>query len=199
MSPADAFDRRNLVTYASLLCGVAALEAAWSGHARTALGLVALAVVADTLDGRFARLFGDDPRRKALGVQLDSLADAIAFGIAPVVAAGSAFDAAHAGHGVLWILAAFGYAACAITRLGFYNVSPDAERGSGFVGVPVPVAALVLCSVSAARPSFPAFVLVATACAAAMVRPLRIPRPRRAGLLVFLLWPLAVTAVMLWR
>src|SRR5207247_913006 len=132
MSPADAFDRRNLVTYASLLCGVAALEAAWSGHARTALGLVALAVVADTLDGRFARLFGDDPWRKALGVQLDSLADAIAFGIAPVVAAGSAFDAAHAGHGVLWILAAFGYAASAITRLGFYNVSPDAERGSGF-------------------------------------------------------------------
>jgi CDP-diacylglycerol--serine O-phosphatidyltransferase len=196
-SPADAFDRRNLVTYLSLLCGVAAIEAAGNGHARAALGLVALAVVADTLDGRFARLFGDDPRRRAIGTELDSLADAIAFGVAPVVAAGAAIDRAAGGNGVWWVAAAFAYAACAITRLGFYNVSPDTERGLGFVGIPVPVAALLLCSVTAARPSLAAFITVATACAAMMVLPLRIARPRGAGLLLFLCWPLAVAALLL--
>jgi CDP-diacylglycerol---serine O-phosphatidyltransferase len=199
MSPLTSFDLRNLITYLSLLFGVAAIAAAAGGSAPGACGLIALAVVADTLDGRFARLFGDDPARRAFGVQLDSLADAIAFGIAPLVAAGAASDAAHAGRGALWILAAFVYAACAITRLGFYNVSPEADRESGFIGLPVPVAALLLCTVTAAQPSFAALVAAAIACAAVMVLPLRIPRPRRAGLALFLVWPFAVAAVMLWR
>jgi CDP-diacylglycerol---serine O-phosphatidyltransferase len=197
-APIEAFDRRNLITYVSLLCGVAAIEAALAGHARAALALVALSVVADTLDGRFARLFGDDPDRKALGVQLDSLADAIAFGIAPVAAAGAAIRPGSE-HGGWWIAAAFVYAACAITRLGFYNVSPDAERSSAFVGVPVPVAALLLASVSAIGLPLPVMVAVTVACASLMVLPLRIARPRGAGLLLFLCWPLAVAAVLLWQ
>src|SRR5258706_1229214 len=82
-SPADAFDRRNLLTYTSLLGGVTAVAAASGHHTHLAGLVVAIAVIADTFDGRFARRFGTDPRRNALGVELDSLADAIAFGIAP--------------------------------------------------------------------------------------------------------------------
>src|SRR6266511_1244038 len=85
-SPADAFDRRNLLTYVSLFCGVGAVAAAASGSANIAGLAIAVAVMADTFDGRFARRFGTDPRRCALGVELDSLADGIAFGIAPPLA-----------------------------------------------------------------------------------------------------------------
>ena len=82
-SPADSFDRRNLLTYTSLLCGVGAVAAASAGLAGMAGLGIAVAVIADTFDGRVARRFGSDPRRCALGTELDSLADAIAFGVAP--------------------------------------------------------------------------------------------------------------------
>ena len=71
-SPADPFDRRNLLTYTSLLCGVGAVAAASAGRPSAAGIAVAAAVVADTFDGRFARRFGSDPRRRALGQELDS-------------------------------------------------------------------------------------------------------------------------------
>ena len=82
-SPADPFDRRNLLTYTSLLCGVGAVAAASTGRAGAAGIAVAAAVVADTFDGRFARRFGSDPRRRALGHEHDSQAEAIGLGIAP--------------------------------------------------------------------------------------------------------------------
>ena len=75
-SPLDAFDRRNLLTYVSLMCGLAACAAAAAGNVPVTGMVMALAVIADTFDGRFARLFASDNRRKALGAQLDSLADA---------------------------------------------------------------------------------------------------------------------------
>src|SRR5260221_8100107 len=81
-SPADAFDRRNLLTYASLLGGVAAVAAASRHHPNVAGVAIALSVVADTFDGRFARRFGADPRRTALAVELARLSDPIAFRIA---------------------------------------------------------------------------------------------------------------------
>ena len=56
-----------------------AIAAALSGHAGAAGGLIALSVIFDTFDGTFARLFARTPQQRALGAQLDSLSDAIAF------------------------------------------------------------------------------------------------------------------------
>ena len=77
-----------------------------------------------------------------------------------------------------------------MTRLAAYNVEAD---DSGFVGVPMPVAALVwssllLVSNHAAVSAWP-FALLG----AAMVLPIRIPRPAGARFAVFAVWPLAVT------
>jgi phosphatidylserine synthase len=200
-SPADPFDRRNLLTYVSLLCGVGAVAAASSGRAWMAGLAVAIAVIADTFDGRFARRFGPDPRRNALGTELDSLSDAIAFGIAPplcsVLLSGAGL---HPVGLALWI-AVFVHAACAITRLAAYNVEAAASGPGrkarsgedGFIGIPVPLAALIWATALLVQPSAAVTLGVILVTAAAMVLPIRIPRPTGAGLVVFLLWPLAVS------
>jgi CDP-diacylglycerol--serine O-phosphatidyltransferase len=191
-SPADAFDRRNLLTYVSLLCGVAAIAAANGGNTPIAGFLIAAAVIADTFDGRFARRFGSDPRRRALGVELDSLADAIAFGIAPPLCAAlllhEDMDAAGA---ALWG-AAFVHAACAITRLASFNVNAAESAAGGFVGIPVPLAALIWATALLVQPAAAATIGVILVTAAAMVSPLRVPRPTGVGIALFTCWPLAV-------
>jgi CDP-diacylglycerol--serine O-phosphatidyltransferase len=191
-SPADAFDRRNLLTYLSLLLGVAAIAAASRGRASLAGFAIAAAVIADTFDGRFARRFGADPRRSALGVQLDSLSDAIAFGIAPPLCSALLLRQGMDLTGrALWA-AAFVHAACAVTRLASYNVDAAADEPGGFIGIPVPLAALIWSTVLLLQPSAPTTLVLILATAAAMVTPMRIPRPAGAGLALFVLWPLAV-------
>jgi CDP-diacylglycerol--serine O-phosphatidyltransferase len=139
-SPASFIHLSNLLTYVSLLFGVAAIAAAMSGSAAAAGALIAAAAIADTFDGRFARTFTRSRELASMGAQLDSLADAVTFGIAPVVIAGLLFRPSGGPAVWIWWSAAFVYAACALTRLGFYNVW-DGDS-SGFVGLPVPVAAL---------------------------------------------------------
>ena len=191
-SPADAFDRRNLLTYASLLGGVAAIAAA-TGHLTNISGLaIAIAVVADTFDGRFARRFGTDTRRCALGVELDSLADAIAFGIAPPLSSALLLNVGMDLPGYALWSAVFVHAACAVTRLASYNLSAAGEKPSRFIGIPVPLAALIWSTALLVQPSAATTIILILVTAAAMVLPLRIPRPAGAGLVLFTCWPLAV-------
>ena len=84
-SPLRAFHASNLLTYASLVAGVGAIAFAARGNRSAAGALIAMSVVADTFDGRFAGLFRRTAMQRQVGVQLDSLSDAIAFGIAPAV------------------------------------------------------------------------------------------------------------------
>ena len=194
-SPSDAFDRRNLLTYLSLFCGLVAIAAAGRGHAHTAGFVVALGVIADTFDGRFARLFGSDPGRRALGVQLDSLADAIAFGIAPPLCAALLLNAGSDAAGLTLWGAAFTHAACGIARLASYNVNAMEESGpmpAVFIGVPVPLAALIWATAVLVQPAAAVTIGLILATAAAMVLPIRIPRPTGAGLALFTCWPVAV-------
>jgi CDP-diacylglycerol--serine O-phosphatidyltransferase len=189
-SPAGAFDLRNLLTYASLLFALAGIAVAQRGHAGAAGALLAAAAMADTLDGRFARRFEASAVRCAFGAELDSLSDAIAFGVAPVVCATLLAPATGSVGLALWWLGAFAYAACAITRLGFYNVT--ASQARGFVGLPVPVCALIWSTALLARPTPLAGSVVMVACAAAMVAPIRLPRPAGVGFAIFLAWPVTL-------
>jgi CDP-diacylglycerol--serine O-phosphatidyltransferase len=201
--PFESFDPRNLLTYVSLLCGIGALAAARGGNAPLAGLAVALAVIADTFDGRFARRFGPDPQRRALGVELDSLADAIAFGIAPPLCAGLLLNVPPGPAQVALWAATFVYAACAITRLASYNVSVQSgsfrlqaeEPLKGFIGVPVPIAALIWSSALLVHPSTAATTILIVITAAAMVLPLRLPKPTGVGLGLFVMWPLAVAVL----
>ena len=198
-SPADAFDRRNLLTYLSLLFGVSAMVAANAHRAGMAGFAIAVAVIADTFDGRFARRFGADPRRSALGVQLDSLADAIAFGIAPPLCSALLLNEGVDLVGAALWGATFVDAACAITRLASFNVDASAETPASFVGIPVPLAALIWSTALLVQPSAAVTIGLLLVTAAAMVLPLRIPRPTGSGLVLFTCWPLAVAVLHLAR
>ncbi|MBI4410452.1 MAG: CDP-alcohol phosphatidyltransferase family protein [Gemmatimonadetes bacterium] len=184
----------NLLTYLSLLAGLGAIAAARGAGGAPAVGaLLALAVVADTFDGRFARLFARSDTQRSFGVQLDSLSDALTFGLAPVVALGLLLPPLPTGAQAAWWGAGFVYVVGAVTRLGFYNLVH--EDAAGFIGLPTPVAALVWSSLLLAplTPAVSAAALVA--CGALMVSPLRIPRPRGVWLVAFAAWALSLAAL----
>jgi len=76
----------NLLTYISLLCSLLAVFAAREYRSWEAAGLLlAVSALADTFDGKFALLFQRTANESEFGAQLDSLVDAVPFGIVPVV------------------------------------------------------------------------------------------------------------------
>ena len=156
--------------------------AAIGGSAAGAGALLALAALADTFDGRFARLFRRGPEREAIGVQLDSLSDAVSFGVAPVAAVSVLLAAERGGTSMLWWIAAIVYACCALTRLAFYNVSHSPNDATGFVGLPTPVAALIWSSLLAFGLNATLAAALALSLGLAMVAPIRIRRPTGIGL-----------------
>jgi CDP-diacylglycerol--serine O-phosphatidyltransferase len=194
-SPLAAVHVSNALTYASLASGLLALAAALQGSAAGAGAFLALAALADTFDGRFARLFPRDANREAIGVQLDSLADAAAFGVVPIAAVSVLIGPETGLRWTLWLMAATLYAGGALTRLAFYNVSHQPNDDACFVGIPTPVAALVWSSALVFGPTALSATIVAAALGAAMVAPIRIGRPQGGALTVFVLWPLTLLVV----
>jgi CDP-diacylglycerol--serine O-phosphatidyltransferase len=191
-SPLAAFHPANALTYGSLVSGVAAIVAAVHGLAGVSGALIALSVVADTFDGRFAGLFNRTPLERAVGVQLDSLSDAIVFAAAPCVCmALLAPDGTWFVELGTWI-AFCAFAICAITRLAFYNATR--ETANEFVGLPVPAAALAWSSILLVSPGMLLSTVILASAAVAMVAPVRIPRPTGLGLAAFVAWPLTVIA-----
>src|SRR6266446_6657639 len=143
----------SLFTSANLLCGYYAVIAALLGtpedlnHAAKAIGF---AILFDSLDGRLARLLGANTD---FGVQFDSLADVVSFGIAPAALAyawgvrsvvGLGAEASHDLGRFAW-LCCLVFSICCAWRLARFNVKGMAPGGSRyFVGMPTPAAAGVV-------------------------------------------------------
>ena len=98
-------------------------------------------MVFDGLDGRVARLTGTS---SAFGVQYDSLADVISFGMAPAFLT-YAWVLKPFGH--LGWMAAFLYLLCGALRLARFNVTKPDLLGNSFLGLPIPAAAAVIASI----------------------------------------------------
>ncbi|MCK5351023.1 hypothetical protein KAJ77_00510, partial [bacterium] len=142
-------------------------------------------------DGKFARLFKRSEGEAAFGIQLDSLADAVVFGLVPIVCLYLLLDLGDSKiFAVIWSVGAFAYLLTGLTRLGCYNVHQTSDVF--FVGMPITVSALVLSTVAAMTRSPMILVLVLASCSGAMVMPLRIPRPTGWKMLFFVGWVLAV-------
>lgn len=128
----------NLLTTASLFCGFYGLVAVLQQDFHRA----ALAVVAsfffDGLDGRIARATRTTSQ---FGVEYDSLADLVAFGVTPAFLAFS-WGLAHAGR--LGWLAAFLFTACGALRLARFNVQIHRVPKGYFRGLPIPAAAALV-------------------------------------------------------
>jgi CDP-diacylglycerol--serine O-phosphatidyltransferase len=127
----------SALTLGNLFFGVWAMVAASRGDFTTAAWLIVLAGVADTLDGRVARITQTGSR---FGAELDSLVDAISFGVAPALIIYHLF-LQDGGWG--WI-AAFVYIAGAVIRLARFNVEQAGHAKVAFHGLPSPASGMTL-------------------------------------------------------
>jgi CDP-diacylglycerol--serine O-phosphatidyltransferase len=124
----------SLFTLANLFCGWACVVYAMRGEFHTAAPFIGVAIVLDMLDGRIARMTGSS---SAFGVEFDSLADLISFGMAP---AALTFQWGLAPLGRLGWAVGFIYLAAAAVRLARFNIQRVADKRY-FVGMPSPSAA----------------------------------------------------------
>ncbi len=130
----------NLLTTGGLLSGVYSLVACLRGDFFLAPVAIMAANVFDVLDGRVARV---TKTTSEFGSQYDSLADLVAFGVAPAILL---YRFALEPWGSLGWLAAGLYVVCGALRLARFNVQGDAVAKRNFVGLPIPAAAEVIAS-----------------------------------------------------
>ncbi|MEW6272356.1 MAG: CDP-diacylglycerol--serine O-phosphatidyltransferase [Thermodesulfobacteriota bacterium] len=125
----------NLFTTGGLLLGVYAIIAASRGDFLTAAVTIVVAHLCDGLDGRIARLTNTTSQ---FGVEYDSLADLVAFGVAPGILA---YRWALEPWGAWGWLAVGLFVACGALRLARFNVQSSHVEKKSFVGLPIPAAA----------------------------------------------------------
>lgn len=125
----------NLFTTAGLFAGFYAIVAAIRGDFSTAAIAIFIAMIMDGLDGRIARLTNT---QSAFGAEYDSLADMVAFGLAPALVM---FEWALSGMGKFGWMVAFIYAACGALRLARFNTQVGIADKRFFQGLPSPAAA----------------------------------------------------------
>ena len=134
----------SLFTVANLFCGYACVVYATRQDYDTAALFIGIAMVLDTLDGLVARITKSST---AFGVQLDSLADVVSFGLAPAILAFT--WGLSPLHRLGWT-AGFLYVTAAAMRLARFNVQTTTTSAAAdkryFVGMPSPAAAAVIAS-----------------------------------------------------
>jgi CDP-diacylglycerol--serine O-phosphatidyltransferase len=128
----------SMFTMANMFCGYACIVYAMRGEFVTAAPFIGIGIVLDMLDGRIARMTGST---SAFGVEFDSLADVITFGVAPAVLS---FAWGLQPLGRIGWAASFLFVAAAAVRLARFNVQTGAVHDKRyFIGMPSPSAAAV--------------------------------------------------------
>ncbi|MCC7464106.1 MAG: CDP-diacylglycerol--serine O-phosphatidyltransferase [Gammaproteobacteria bacterium] len=201
----------NLLTTGCLFAGFYAIVAAIDGNFERSGIAVFVAMVFDGLDGRVARLTSTE---SAFGKEYDSLADMVAFGLAPAIVSYQWGVERIAEYGKAWFrfgwLAAFFFAAAAAMRLARFNARAIGQDKRYFEGLPSPSAAAVVAGFvwvasEWRRPGLPGLILaflVTVVAGALMVSRLGYPsfkgfdlaRPVRFVTLVLIVATLAIIA-----
>lgn len=125
----------NLITAASLFAGFYSMVATLNGNYGSAAIWIFISAVCDGLDGKVARLTGTTSK---FGVEFDSLADLVAFGVTPALLM---YAWALKPFGRLGWVAAFLFVVCGALRLARFNVQVNTVESKRFVGLPIPAAA----------------------------------------------------------
>lgn len=128
----------NLLTLSNLLCGSLAVVSALEGDLVRVFWLVMLSALCDFLDGFAARLLN---QYSALGVQLDSLADMVSFGLVPSMVTFSILRTLEfGGECGAWCYVAFIIVLFSALRLARFNI--DEEQHEEFLGLPTPACSI---------------------------------------------------------
>jgi len=174
----------SAITLGGIFFGLWSMALAQAHPYGACLALIG-ACMCDMADGRVARWLG---ARSAFGAELDSLADIVSFGLAPawLTYRWSLAPAATAGLDP-WLLVAFAFVAAGAVRLARFNTTLDVASGDQFVGLPIPMAALLCVTPimashelgieAIARPLVMSGVMLSAA--ALMVSPLPLPSYKR--------------------
>ncbi len=125
-----------MITLLNLVAGFFSILMSVQEKFEYAVWLVMLALVLDSLDGHVARIFGNETD---FGRELDSLADAVSFVVAPCMLVTKVF---FLNVSVVLLVVVVFYLCSGIFRLARFNVSPT--HGGCFEGLPTPAAALTL-------------------------------------------------------
>lgn len=128
----------NLFTAASAFLGVIGVLASVRGDFEKAAIYILLSLVFDGLDGRVARLTRTTSK---FGVEFDSLADIVAFGVAPAML--FYFSVGHS-FGKVGSLFCAMYVVFGAIRLARFNVMSSSSEPSVFIGIPIPGAAVAI-------------------------------------------------------
>jgi CDP-diacylglycerol--serine O-phosphatidyltransferase len=130
----------NLLTTCGLFAGFYSVISTIAGEYQAAALCIMVAHVFDGLDGRIARLTKSSSR---FGIEYDSLADLVAFGVAPGILV---YKWALEPWGHWGWLASSLYVACGALRLARFNVQVESVEKRRFVGLPIPAAADTIAS-----------------------------------------------------
>ncbi len=130
----------NTLTLCGMFCGFFAILVSFKGHYIYAAWAILIANIFDGLDGWVARLTNSTTK---FGIELDSLSDLVAFGVAPAVLI---YSWALQPFGRLGWGAAFLFVICGALRLARYNVQMGTAESKAFTGLPIPGAGTVVAS-----------------------------------------------------
>jgi CDP-diacylglycerol--serine O-phosphatidyltransferase len=128
----------NSLTMCGMFAGFYAILAGLKGNYVHAAWAIMIAMVFDGLDGWIARLTHSTTK---FGIELDSLSDLVAFGVAPAVLL---YEWSIMPFGRIGWAAAFLFVACGALRLARYNVQMGSTEKKSFTGMPIPGAASVV-------------------------------------------------------
>ena len=136
----------SFITMGNVCCGFLAIAFIAEGHLATGAWCIFFGMIFDVLDGKVARLTNGS---SDFGMQLDSLADMISFGLAPAFLAKVFLTDAALGlpAAIVWVAAAL-FLLCAASRLARFNVTTNHDESSHmyFQGLATPAAAGVVAS-----------------------------------------------------
>ena len=128
----------NLITLSSMFAGFYSIVASFNGDFERAAWAILIASIFDVLDGWVARMTHTATR---FGIEMDSLADVISFGVAPAILA---YTWTLSSFGKIGWLGSFFLVACAALRLARFNVQMGSAEKKHFTGLPTPASALVI-------------------------------------------------------
>ncbi len=132
----------NLFTAASVFVAIVSIIQSSKGNFEHASWFIILSLILDGLDGKIARLTKGESQ---FGVEFDSLADIVAFGVAPAMLI--YFQIGHE-YSKFGILVAALYVVLGAVRLARFNITTAKNDPNIFIGLPIPAAALFLVSLS---------------------------------------------------
>ena len=131
----------SFFTLMNLFCGFLSLTLILESRFESAAWLIVLAGFFDVLDGMMARLTNGS---SLFGVELDSMADIVSFGVAPSFLL---YVFGLSAYGVPGVIVASLPAICGAVRLARFNVNFEGEKREFFTGLPIPVMALAIVAV----------------------------------------------------